>query len=391
MSQAESEAIVMAFIDSVHPSFNFVVGITAFCACLVTLLVVLFAFSTPESRRRTVFRLNVLAIVIALVLGILNGVTSGRAILAPFDPIPQSVYVATISFALLPPIFYDSILLTRLLAFFPIDTTPPFTLIKVLAFPVCVKCGRLITLSLYLNDYVKSSPSVASLAAHAEATWFRNPYITAEWTMQMFDNLYVIGAISPPSQYLIGQSYSSGFFLYKLYSQNSRIAPVRSGSIGERIRQIFYIAAANFVFPVMFNIAQIVCITTDPSYGTGTMLLLVNGYVSVLGVLCATIWFSGMEWVRAQGANSAFVASQPSSKTHGTTSYASERLTIPRPSDANAALLQSSHLSDEFGHSRYRYRDVDHEKGFPRGLADESEPSAAFPLKVLVQSDVRQT
>lgn len=28
------------------------------------------------------------------------------------------------------------------------------------------------------------------------------------------------------------------------------------------------------------------------------MLLLVNNYVTVIGILCATIWFSGSEWVR---------------------------------------------------------------------------------------------
>jgi len=147
MSQsADTQLIITTFIDEIHPSFNFVVGVTAFSACLLTLLVVLFVFSTPQSRKRSVFRLNVIAILVATVLCILNGITSGKSILDPFHVIPESVYVATIFFAIFPPLFYDSILLTRLLALYPIGITPRLTLFKVFAFPACIKCGRLITL-----------------------------------------------------------------------------------------------------------------------------------------------------------------------------------------------------------------------------------------------------
>lgn len=78
-----------------------------------------------------------------------------------------------------------------------------------------------------------------------------------------------------------------------------------ASGVTERIRQIFYISVANFVFPLFFNIAQIVCITTDRSPYTGTMLLMTNDYVTVIGVLCATIWFSGTDWVRTRNESSA--------------------------------------------------------------------------------------
>ena len=80
----------------------------------------------------------------ATVLSVLNGVTSGGAILDPFHAIPESVYVATIFFAIYPPLFYDSILLTRLLALYPIGITPSLQLFKVFVFPMCIKCGRLV-------------------------------------------------------------------------------------------------------------------------------------------------------------------------------------------------------------------------------------------------------
>ncbi|KAL4062941.1 hypothetical protein J3A83DRAFT_1504525 [Scleroderma citrinum] len=310
MSQSadSAEAIITSFVDEIHDPFTFVSVITPLCACLVTLLVVLFVFSTRELRRRLIFRLNVIAICFALALGVLNFIVSGSAILRPFKPVSQSLYTATIVAAVFPPVFYDSILLTRLLALYPVDRTPLPTLIGILTFPVCVKCARLTVLSLYIRQYIGSSPDLATLTAHAQATWFRNPYVTAEWTLQMFDNLY-----------------SSGLFLYQLHTQSSGMSIVKSsgspifsciefthgisvgsytyslpgvGTIGRRIRQIFYISGANFVFPVMFNIGQIICITTDSSYYIGTMLLLSNTYVSVIGVLCATIWVSGGDYVR---------------------------------------------------------------------------------------------
>ncbi|KAI6025727.1 hypothetical protein F5J12DRAFT_445898 [Pisolithus orientalis] len=286
------EVIITDFVRNIRAPFTFVTVVTSLCACLIPLLVVLFVFSTAESRRRLIFRLNVIAICFALVLGVLNFVVSGSAILRPLDPIPASVYTATIIFAMFPPIFYDSILLTRLLALYPIERTPLSTLMRVLAFPVCVKCGRFVVLSLYVHQYIISTPDVTTLTTQAEVTWFRNPYVTTEWTLQMFDNLY-----------------SSGLFLYKLHIQCAGTTSLRltldsftfslpqTIGIGRRIRQILYISAANFVFPVLFNIGQIICITTDSSFYVGTVLLLANSYVSVIGVLCATIWVSGDDYI----------------------------------------------------------------------------------------------
>ncbi|KAI6035884.1 hypothetical protein EDC04DRAFT_2174761 [Pisolithus marmoratus] len=278
MSQtATSQLIISNFIDTIRPPFEFVVGVTALSACLVTLLVILFLFSTHESRRRPVFCLNVIAISTAVVLSILSGITSGRAIFDPFSPTGEGIYIATVFFAIFPPVFYDSILLTRLLALYPVNVTPGSTLLKIFIFPTCIKCSRLIVLSLYLREFVQSTKILQSLEQHAQATWYRNPYITAEWTMQMLDNLY-----------------SVSIFLYNLHARTSRVKC--SSHTRRRIQQIVFISVTNFVLPLFLNVAQIVCITTSHSFTAGTMVLLTNNYVSVIGVLCATIWFSGSEW-----------------------------------------------------------------------------------------------
>lgn len=118
--------------------------------------------------------------------------------------------------------------------------------------------------------------------------------------------------------------YSVTFFLYKFHVRTSSIkrgkyipCTLKMGSLidsrrpatglAERLRQIFYIAAANFVFPLLLNISQILCISVFQS-SAGTMLLLVNNYVPVIGILCATIWFSGTDRVHARSDSSAELA-----------------------------------------------------------------------------------
>lgn len=280
-SEISPDVIIDGFIAGIRPSFDAILSATAFSACLLTLLVVLFAFSTKESRQRLVFRLNVLAICAALTLGVLTGLVGGTAIVNPFNPVSKGVYVASIVFAIFPPVLYDSILLTRLFALYPVSNTPRTTLLKIFTFPFCVKCARVIVLSIGINDYVSSQPSTLALEQDEATAWFRNPKMTAEWAMQIADNLY-----------------SVTIFLYNLRVRTSSVK--RVGGLAERIRQIFYISVANFVFPLIFNIAQISYITTDRNPTTGVLLLMINNYVTVIGVLCATLWFSGSEWVRTR-------------------------------------------------------------------------------------------
>ncbi|KIK25610.1 hypothetical protein PISMIDRAFT_96561, partial [Pisolithus microcarpus 441] len=134
-------------IDAIRPQYVLVVAVAPFCGCLLTLLAVLFAFSTPASRSLLVFKLNAIAILVALVTGILNGYINALGLLEPFaSDATVSLCFTFAFFTLCSPLFYDSILLLRLLAFYPIRSTPLSTLARVLAIPVLVKCGRLVCL-----------------------------------------------------------------------------------------------------------------------------------------------------------------------------------------------------------------------------------------------------
>ncbi|KAI1786383.1 hypothetical protein LXA43DRAFT_1110117 [Ganoderma leucocontextum] len=64
-------------------------------------------------------------------------------------------------------------------------------------------------------------------------------------------------------------------------------------SWAERIRTLYHIAVSTFVFPILFNIAEIFVIFYDPNFFHGATVVTVNCYVTIIGVLFATIWAQG--------------------------------------------------------------------------------------------------
>ncbi|KAI5999844.1 hypothetical protein F5J12DRAFT_269960 [Pisolithus orientalis] len=274
-STTDQRAIINGFVNAIRPCFIFAIADVALSASLFTLFVFLLALSTKESRRRLVFRLNVFAICLVLTTSVLVNFTCGKSILGQGYWLPNSIPDAATAFTVFPPFACDSILLTRLFALYPLSSTPRITLLKIFVFPFCIKCARVVVLILFFIDYVRSA-----IGTHFNPI-SHNPYLFAELTMQIADNLY-----------------SVSLFLYGLRVRTGLIR--RAGRMPARIRRIFYIAAANFVFPLIFNIVLIISITTTQLSVTSDLLLLINNFVTVMGLLCATLWFSRSEWVRTR-------------------------------------------------------------------------------------------
>ncbi|KAI6101732.1 hypothetical protein EDD16DRAFT_1716316 [Pisolithus croceorrhizus] len=276
-SVTNSDAAINAFVNAIHPNLNYIAANTAFSACLFTLAVVLLALSTKESRRRVVFRLNLFAICLALTMGIFVCLINGKAIVDPFNQVSTSMFITAVASIYFPPLLYDSILLCRLLALYPPARTSLVTLLKFFAFPFCVKCARVVVITLLIYENSKAATTTEVLVQDEANVWFRDPWLIAEWTLQISDN-----------------TYSVSLFLYNLHV---RARPLKSkGGIRNRIRQVFYVSLANFIFPLVFDIAQLILVLTDHSPNTGGLLVLINNYVTVMGVMGATIWFSRLEW-----------------------------------------------------------------------------------------------
>ncbi|KAI6012712.1 hypothetical protein F5J12DRAFT_547444 [Pisolithus orientalis] len=307
-SVTDPEAIINEFVNTIHPAFVTTVVNIAFSASLFTLFAVLLALSTKESRCRAVFRLNVLAVCIVLAMGMLVGFSNGKIVVGQLGSLPLSIFLAELAFIVFPPLLCDSILLTRLFALYPPTSSPPTTLLKIFAFPFCVKCARVVVLSLFLNRCTSSAAIMdgVNLDPDEVATWFfRNPYMIAEWTLQIIDNSYFVTV-----------------FLYNLRVRVGSIK--RMGGMTARIHQIFYISAANFVFPLIFNIMLIIgtsVASTGQLLVVGSLLLLINSYVTVMGVLCATVWFSRYEriLIRNEPLSDDMFSLEPSlRRVHGT-------------------------------------------------------------------------
>ncbi|THU91849.1 hypothetical protein K435DRAFT_758739, partial [Dendrothele bispora CBS 962.96] len=275
------------YIEAIRPSLNFILVLTPLGAALVPLIFTLFYFSTPQTRRHPVFILNILACCCGICEAAINAALETKQILYPLEPVSKELLTAVIAFTIVSPLFIDSVLLFRVLAFYPVSSTPRHVLFSILALPVLVKCGRFVAVVMYLHSFTNSSGKLPSVLLASQSTWPRNPYTMTEWTLQMIDNLY-----------------ASSMFLYKLWQYQrpaSNTVMIRSKNLLAHIRSLFLIALGNFVFPVIMNIATIVLVATDPSFINGTYILLSNNYVAILGIVFATIWTRKYNWNRGDG------------------------------------------------------------------------------------------
>jgi hypothetical protein len=179
------------YIAAVETSLNFILVLTPLGAVLFPVILILFFFSTPESRRHPVFILNILACCCGICEAAINAALETKQILYPLEPVSKGLLTSVIAFSIISPVFIDSILLFRLLAFFPRRLASNKQIAAVLALPILVKCGRFTAVVLYLNSFTHSSGNLPSVLLAAQSTWPRNPYIMTEWSLQMVDNLCV--------------------------------------------------------------------------------------------------------------------------------------------------------------------------------------------------------
>ena len=59
---------------------------------------------------------------------------------------------------------------------------------SMMALQVVCKIVRFIMIVLVLNQFVDRGKYLGNVALVGNVVWFRNPYITTEWTLQVIDN-----------------------------------------------------------------------------------------------------------------------------------------------------------------------------------------------------------
>ncbi|GJE96288.1 hypothetical protein PsYK624_124820 [Phanerochaete sordida] len=271
----------------------------SFSILLVSLLIALLYFSTRTSRRQPIFLLNVFTILLALSVGALIDYQTIHTMIAPLDPTPLSFNIAIGVLGAIQSIIVDTILLLRLVSVYPPSFVGKRKFILILAIPVLLKIARVINLCLFIKALADATKDPATANVLIARIWESAPYLKIEWFAQLFDN-----------------SYASGFFLYRLMLHSKEANRVMSrktseSSFTDTVRTLLWVAATNFVVPVLFSLAQIIVVYRGVDVLVVNDIVLVNTSVAVIGVVFATVWAGTAHWAHDQS-RTALNGSEPS-------------------------------------------------------------------------------
>jgi hypothetical protein len=85
IASVDPQAIIATFAQAIRPAVVFIVMTTILGTILIPLLVLLFALSTPQTRRKPIFMLNVVAVSLGIITTAVSLHFQIRSILSPFS------------------------------------------------------------------------------------------------------------------------------------------------------------------------------------------------------------------------------------------------------------------------------------------------------------------
>ncbi|KAG2134198.1 uncharacterized protein EDB93DRAFT_1107395 [Suillus bovinus] len=272
------------YIAIIQPSLNSIMIGHTFTVILIPLIIALFYFSTPLSRKRPIFILNVIAIILAFIVGVMIDSFAIHSILSPLNQWPPSVNIAIGIIGAFQSILVDIILLLRLTLIYPHTLVGPKRFALIIALPVLLKIARLINMFVFIKVLADATSGPMG-SENVAVVWATAPYLKIEWSAQLVDNTYAsvafLWAIRPRRNYRP--------------SVQSEISP-RKTTFGQRLRTLFYISVSNFVFPSILSLAQLVVVYKNVYVITVNEIVLVNVMVAVIGVVFATVWAGSVNY-----------------------------------------------------------------------------------------------
>ncbi|KAI0316862.1 hypothetical protein OF83DRAFT_1047825, partial [Amylostereum chailletii] len=249
-------------------------------AVMFVMLLALLFFSTSSARRKPIFVLNIVAILV----GITSAVVIIVALKYPETPGNARVFFFEASINAYAPTFVDCILLVRLYAVFPLHSTPRLRFIFVIGVPALLNVGRLVNATVYLVNFGRivfehRREEIIVGGGGAVQIVSRHPTVKIECFLQIFDNLF-----------------SSALFLSRLRGHDSALRS-RSQSFPEKVYTLFWISTCNFVFPVLLSIVQVVIYMVRPAdYLIATYVQEANLYLTTIFLVFATVWVFEGRW-----------------------------------------------------------------------------------------------
>ncbi|KAJ6623566.1 hypothetical protein B0H10DRAFT_2010538 [Mycena sp. CBHHK59/15] len=276
----------LTYVAALPPSLNMLMIGTVWSSMLVPMLIALLLFSTKELRRKPIFILNVVSVLMGIAMGILNAWLEFKTMLSPDQTIPTNSFVAMGCLTVGIPIFVESILVIRLLAVYPPARTSRLLLWSIFGPLFIIKVARVVNAVIFMVEYAKLARQFPNPIEAGQVTWHK-PGEKIEWFLQVFDNTAASLLFLKRLQW--GKSFAS-------LSGSANTTSSKRMSYATKLKTLFWISLSNFVFPVLLSIIQLVFRFRDPSYLDGTYVFLTNNYVEIVGVLLATVWAAGTQW-----------------------------------------------------------------------------------------------
>ncbi|CAK5263010.1 unnamed protein product [Mycena citricolor] len=278
-----TEPIIAAYAQGIRPAFAFILIPAIFSAMLVPLFIMLLTLSTPQLRRGPIFILNTAAICFGLILAVAAYLTAQmETILSSFRAITKGEDLVYTILDAWVPWLAEFVLLFRVCIVFPRAQLP-----FVLAFSVLLKIGRGVINILFTIGWAKGLFRPETMNQFEVLEQLNPVYFKLGYTLELLDNAYI-----------------SALFLWRL-GRTGRV--FNSESIGrfdhkesysDRLKNLFWIASTNFVFPIIFSVSQIATLFRG-HMTTAAGLHLANCYVEIISTVFATIWSSTASFAEA--------------------------------------------------------------------------------------------
>ncbi|KAJ7588092.1 hypothetical protein C8J56DRAFT_827326 [Mycena floridula] len=289
-------AIIQTYADGIRPAFSFILIAAIFSAMLIPLLIMLFALSTPKTRRTPIFALNVLAVVLGIIVGALSNHLTIQSVLSPFSGVnPTEDFVYNILYVWMPWIS-EAVLLVRVIVVFRPTYQRMSNMVLLLGFPVVIKTARAVINIMFLVQWKRNTSSSGAVnqfnTTQSLDTWMPK----VDWILELFDNAYI-----------------SFLFLWRLGTQAhlfdaatiGRVEAADSrGSLTSKLKTLFWIASTNFVFPLIFGLCQVILLFSGKNILIAASVEMVNVYVAIISTVFATIWSSTSSFKEANSAQS---------------------------------------------------------------------------------------
>ncbi|KAJ7227930.1 hypothetical protein C8J57DRAFT_1713863 [Mycena rebaudengoi] len=275
--------IIEGYARGIRSSLPFLLSSTVFGSMLIPLLLMLFALSTPQKRRKPIFILNVVSVCLGIITAAMTAHMILTAILSPFDKTNITEHIIYTILQQLTPWVAEGVLMLRIAAVFPRRKLP-----VLLAFPVAVKITRIVLTVIFGVQFGKLLVSGYSVE-----------YDLLKRFRTLFEVLFIME--------LLDNSYMSALFLWRLRMHREegktlgRVSTLvdYKETFTSKLQTLFWIVSTNFIFPLIFGVIQIITIFVREDIVLPVALGMVNSFVAIISTVFATIWSSTLSFKEA--------------------------------------------------------------------------------------------